>query len=188
MKFNNETPCLVNATVMLTMKTWIHVSVFLAILIGAIGEGVGTTMDQIDHKDKPGEYRNSVFEAVQETLKFKGEKPPGLEVFLGNWVCRFGNPYSIEGAPVTSYQSFLQDGSATEKAVDGSWQNLKDRWKFNDDGSFSLWSYVEPMPEYGIDKPTYSEERYHVLMKHSDEFALFNGDGSLIKVYTKVKE
>lgn len=168
------------------MKTRIHVFVFLTLLIGAICEG--EAMDRIDHKDEPGEYRNSVYEGVQETLKFKGEKPASPEALLGDWVVRFGNPYSISAAPVTSYQSFLEDGAAPAKAADGSWQSVKDRWKFNDDGSFSLWAYVDPMPEYGIDEPTYSEERYHVLMKNSDEFVLFNGDGSLIQVYTRVKE
>lgn len=168
------------------MKTRIYVFSFLALLVGTIYEG--EAMDRIDHKDEPGEYRNSVFARVQETLKFKGDKPAGPEAFLGSWAVRFGNPYSIEAAPVTSYQSFLEDGAAPARAADASWKNLKDRWKFNDDGSFSLWAYVEPMPEYGIDESTYSEERYHVLMKNSDEFVLFNGDASLIQVYTRVKE
>ena len=41
------------------------------------------------------------------------------------------------------------------------------------------------MPEYGIDEPTYSEDRYHVLVKDDAFFVLFNGDGSLVMVYEK---
>ncbi len=145
-------------------------------------------MGRIDHKDEPGAYRTAVFEAVQRTLDFKGEEPTDRNVFFGDWVCRFGNPYSIGASLPTSYQSFDPDGNAPAKAIDGTWQNLKDRWALNSDHSFSLWSYVEPMPEYGIDEPTYSEERYHVLMKSTEEFVLFNGDGSLILIYTRAEK
>lgn len=44
------------------------------------------------------------------------------------------------------------------------------------------------MPEYGIKEPTYAEDRYHVLIKDEGEFVLFNGDGSLIKVYERAKD
>lgn len=139
-------------------------------------------MDRIDHKDEPGEYRAGVFERVQQTLKFKGMAPKDRKSFFGDWVCQ------IENSPPKSYQSFSSNGDAQSRAVDGSWQSLKDKWEFNEDHSFSLWSYVEPMPEYGINEPTYSEERYHVLIKNEEAFVLFNGDGSLILVYTKEKK
>jgi hypothetical protein len=84
-----------------------------------------------------------------------------------------------------SYQTFRDDGSSSSKAMDGSWENTKDRWKLNSNLSFSLWSYVDAMPEYGIDEPTYSEESYHVLIKNQNEFVLFNGDGSLLMVYSR---
>lgn len=142
-------------------------------------------MDQIDHKDEPGEYRAAIFEAVQSTLGFKGEPPSGPAVFIGDWVCRTGNPYSIATEPLVSYQTFRADGSSLARAMDGSWENMKDRWELNSNRSFSLWSYVDAMPDYGIDEPTYSEERYHVLVKNQDEFVLFNGDGSLLMIYSR---
>jgi hypothetical protein len=139
----------------------------------------GGTMDRIDHKDQPGEYRASVFQEVQLKLKFKGEQPKDRNIFLGDWVCRFGD------SEPKSFQSFTPDGNTSSKAVDGTWESKKDRWELNTDLSFSLWAYTEPMPEYGINEPTYSEERYHVLIKSKNEFVLFSGDGSSILVYSK---
>jgi hypothetical protein len=166
-------------------KRTVFVAVFVAIIMVTGVSVHGETMEQIDHKDEPGEYRAAVFAAVQKTLGFKGEPPTGPTVFVGDWICRIGNPYSIATEPPMSYQTFRPDGSSSARAMDGSWENTKDRWKLNGDLSLSLWSYVEAMPEYGIDEPTYSEERYHVLVKTQNEFVLFNGDGSLILVYSR---
>lgn len=142
-------------------------------------------MDQIDHKDEPDEYRAGVFVAVQKTLGFKGEPPSGPAVFVGDWVRRTGNPHSIATKPLMSYQTFRADGSSSSKAMDGNWENTRDRWELNSNRSLSLRSYIDAMPEYGIDEPTYSEERYHVLVKNRDEFVLFNGDGSLLMIYSR---
>lgn len=164
-------------------------ALFSILLIGVIAiasvMAYGETMDRIDHKDEPGEYRAGVFAEVQKTLGFKGEPPSNTTVFIGDWICRTGNPYSISTEPLTSYQTFRADGISSSRAMDGSWENTRDRWELNRNHSFSLWSYVEAMPEYGIEEPTYSEERYHVLMKNKDEFVLFNGDGSLLKIYSR---
>jgi len=84
--------------------------------------------------------------------------------------------------------SFHADGTAPAKAVDGTWDNPKDYWQFNADHSFSELSYVEAMPEYGLDEPTYSEDRYHVLKNGEGEFVLFNGDGSLILIFSRAAD
>ena len=119
-------------------------------------------------------------------MGFKGTPPTGPDFCLGDWIYRFHIPNVPEHAQRQVYQSFHTDFSAPARARDGSFDNTKDRWAFNDDKSLSLWSYVEAMPDYGIDAPTYSEDRYHVLIKDPDSFVLFNGDGSLIMVYTRV--
>ena len=143
-------------------------------------------MNQIDHKDQPGEYRAAVFAEVQRRLSFRGETPADPAFFLGDWVCRFARD-SSEQSPPHCYRSFFPDGTAPARAADGAWSTPKDCWKLNEDRSFSLWSYVEAMPEYGIEQPTYSEDCYHVLMKNGEEFVLFNGDGSLVMVYARTK-
>ncbi len=71
---------------------------------------------------------------------------------------------------------------------DGSSERPLDKWRLNDDGSFSEWYYVEAMPDYGIEEPGYSEERYHVLFRDADTFIQFNGDGSLIKLYVRITD
>ena len=142
-------------------------------------------MDRIDHKDEPGEYRNAVFSEVQKLLNFTGHKPNDANAFLGDWECSI-NPYLEGHSEPKYYQSFLSDGSAPVKACDGSYENPKDKWEFNKDNSISLWTYVEAMPEYGLEEPTYSEDCYHVLIKNENEFVLFNGDGSLIFHYKRV--
>lgn len=142
-------------------------------------------MDRIDHKDEPGEYRDAVFAEVQRLLGFTGSKPNDVNVFLGDWKCSM-KPYLEGHSEPKYYQRFLSNGSAPVKACDGSYDNPKDKWKFNDDKSFSLCTYVEAMPEYGIEKPTYQEDCYHALIKDKNEFILFNGDGSLILLYKRV--
>ncbi len=145
-------------------------------------------MDRIDSKDKPGAYRTAIFEEVQQVLKFKGEAPASQNVFLGDWVCRLVNLSSPDVSRLWSHTSFYPDGNASSKGADGRRTSLKDRWKFNSDHSFSLWIYSDPMPEYGLNEPTYTEERYHVLMKSADEFILFNGDASLVFIYSRVRK
>lgn len=138
----------------------------------------------IDHEHEPGSHRILVFDEVQRSLDFKGETPTDRAFFIGDWTYRFA---SQDDPHAFAYQSFLADGAAPAKAVDGTWDQHEDRWKFNDDRSFSLWSYTEAMPEYDVEEPTYSEKRFHVLLKSRDEFVLFNEDGSVIIIYARAK-
>ena len=142
-------------------------------------------MDRIDHKDERGEHRDAVFDYVRQNLGFTGSEPTNAEFCLGDWKCSFFQPHLPEKFKPFTYQSFRSDGSAPAKAIDGSFDNPKDRWVLNDDIGFSLWTYVEPMPEYGIEEPTFSEDRYHVLIKDQNQFVLFNGDGSIVMVYER---
>ena len=142
-------------------------------------------MDRIDHKDKPGEFRDAVLDDIRQSLGSIGSEPTNAEFFLGDWKCGSLHPSLPEKFKPSTYQSFRSDGSAPEKAIDGSFDNPKDRWVLNDDIGFSLFTYVEPMPEYGIDEPTFCEDRYHVLIEHQNRFVLFNGDGSIVRVYER---
>jgi len=142
-------------------------------------------MDRIDHKDEPGAYRDAVFDSIRRNLGFTGSAPANAEFCLGDWTCSLFQPFAPEKYKAFTYQSFRSDGSAPARAVDGSFDTPKDRWALNDDIGFSLWAYVEPMPEYGIKEPTFSEDRYHVLIKDQNEFVLFNGDGSIVLVYSR---
>ena len=137
----------------------------------------------IDHKDKSHKYRDTVFNEVRQRVGFEGKSPKDAAAFLGDWVYRL---QSADAEPL-AYQSFHADGRAPLKMVDGSSESPNDRWKLNDDGSFSDWYYVEAMPDYGIEEPGNAEERYHVLFRGADTFIQFNGDGSLIKYYERIK-
>lgn len=138
----------------------------------------------IDHENDAGSHRVLVFDEVQRSLDFKGETPTDRAFFIGNWTYRFA---SQDNSPAFAYQSFRANGAAPAKAVDGSWDQQADRWAFNDDRSFSLLHYAEAMLEYDVEKPTYSEERFHVLLKGRDDFVLFNEDGSVIIIYARAK-
>lgn len=139
----------------------------------------------IDNKDEPGQYRREVFEDVQAQLGFKGAPPTRAEAFLGDWLYRFHWRHDTRNTTPTARQSFQKDGYAPAKALDGSFENPKDRWVLNEDMSLSIWSHVDAMPDYGIPEPTYSEDRYHVLLNGPDTFVLFNGDGSIIMIYER---
>ncbi len=152
------------------------------------GRSLAADDTRIDNKDEPGEYRAAVFDQVQNELGFSGEPPSGPAIFLGDWVTvtQIHGLRPTEPVPPSAVRSFLEDGTTPLKAVDGSFEYTKDRWVLNDDGSFSIWAFVEPMPEYGIFEPMHSEDRYHVIMNGSDKFVLFNGDGSLMMLYERV--
>ncbi len=150
------------------------------------GERLSDT-DRIDHKDEPGAYRIAVFAEVQRRIGWSGETPEDRSFCEGDWVYRFAPFNPSDESPAFAYVSFFSDGAASSRAVDGTWHSPANRWAFNDNRSFSYWSYIEPMPQYGIDEPTYSEDRYHVLTNGRREFVLFNGDGSLVQVYTRLE-
>jgi hypothetical protein len=133
------------------------------------------------------ENREAVFQEVQSELGFRGTRPADGTFALGDWVWRYHWRHAPEKSEPVSEQSYNADGSAPAKALDGSYDNPKDRWVFNEDRTLSRWSYVDPMPEYGIDEPTYSEDRFHVLVRDADTFALFNADGSVIMVHERAK-
>ena len=123
-------------------------------------------------KDNP-EHREEVFAYVRKEVGFDGHPPADASAFLGNWTYRF-----VGKAEPFAYKSFHADGSAPGKAVDGSFDSPKDKWKLNEDGSFSDWYYYEANPEYDLEAG-YGEEAYHVLFKDADTFVLFNGMAAL---------
>ncbi|MBL3574913.1 hypothetical protein JMK10_15285 [Rhodovulum sulfidophilum] len=137
---------------------------------------------RIDHKDEPGLYRDAVFQEVRQQISFVGSAPESSHAFLGDWVCRL---QSINAEPL-EYRSFFEDGRSPGKMVDGTSESPNDQWKLNEDGSFSEIAFIEVMPEFDMDEPSFDEQRYHVLFRDKDTFVLFNGDGSLIKFYERV--
>lgn len=141
----------------------------------------------VDNKDKP-DVRDEVFADVQRELGFEGHTPSDSAYFVGSWTCTFRHDFKTwDDSSPNLVRSFHADGAAPAKAIDRSWEGPKDRWKFNDDQSFSEWTYGDPMPEFDIDEPTYTENRFHVLMRSPDAFVLFNGDGSLILIYLRAR-
>lgn len=141
-----------------------------------------TDFSPIDHKEKSHEDRAAVLEWVQGQVGFSGSRPTDARAFFGVWQCHY---VGVGGGQKT--KKLDESGLAQSIAEDGTYENLDDRWVFNEDGSFSYWSYVDAMPEYGLLEPTYSEDRYHPLFRDCDAFVLFNGDGSLIELHERVK-
>jgi hypothetical protein len=165
--------------------------VLMALVVGARAVRAKGSRDNIlrdpspiDHQQEPGSPSVLVFEEVRRSLDFKGVTPTDRAFFIGDWTYRFT---SQDNSPAFAYQSFLANGAAPAKAVDGTWDQKENRWEFNDDRSFSLLYYTQAMPEYGVEKSTYSEERFHVLLKSRDEFVLFNEDGSVIIIYARAR-
>ena len=140
---------------------------------------------RIDHKDKMGAQRAAVFAEVQAQLGWQGAQPVSGRFAHGDWTYRHHWRHDPDNPAPTAHQELRADGTAPSRAVDGSFEAPNDRWVFNDDASLSLWFYADPMPEYGLDEPSYTEERFHVLIRDADCFALFNGDGSIIKIYER---
>jgi len=138
----------------------------------------------IDHREESAEDRAALFNWVQGQIGFSGYHASNAAAFLGAWQWRFVGLGS-DSAPWFAVNNLGQDGSARSTATDGSFDNDKDRWAFNEDGSFSYWTYADEMPEYGILEPSYSEDRYHVLFKDENAFVLFNGDGSVIEYHER---
>ena len=142
----------------------------------------------IDHKDEPGEHRKAVFKYVRSQIGNDGYTPNKFSEFCGTWIGDLV-PASGQTAGGTLRKKITinPDGLAPSKSLESDWECPKDKWQLNENGSLSQWSYVEPMPEYGIDEPTYEEECLHVLFISKDVFVTFNGDASLVFRYTRVK-
>ena len=138
----------------------------------------------VDHKEKTPEDRAAVLAWVASQVGFEGTEPTSPAAFVGTWHFRFFRA-DLPDAPWFATRTLHADGTATQTATDGSFQNENDRWVLNQDGSFSFWSYVEPMPDYGIPEPTYSEDRWNARFRDTDTFILVNGDGSLIEYHER---
>lgn len=128
-----------------------------------------------------------VLEEVQKQLDFIGFTPEEPSFFVGDWTSCLKSIPDKTKTEIVSKHRFFQDGRLHTKDADESFEARNDRWVFNSAESISIWQYVEAMPEYGIEEPTYSEDLYNVICKNNDEFALFNADGSIIFIYTRSK-
>jgi len=138
--------------------------------------------ERIDHRDLSGEHREGVFRFISEALCLDGERPPSADFFIGDWTMAF---FDGRGRAPHEQIRFNEDGSAPCKALDGSYDNPKDGWEFHNDCTVSLWTHIDPMPQYGINEPTYEENRYHALKGGENRFVLINGDGSIVMIFER---
>lgn len=144
-------------------------------------------MSRPGNKNAPWEYREAVYKKVQEVMKFTGQYPTGPDAFIGDWVCTI-NPNSGDDVKPAYYQSFNQDGTAPTKAINGSWESSNDKWKYNQNNTLNLSKFVGSTQQFGMgQQPTYSEINYLALIKSPDELVLFNGDGTLILLFTRLE-
>lgn len=133
----------------------------------------------------PDDDIDLLYAEIRRLFGIAGTTPTDASPFLGDWTYRHYWRHDPGATEPSGHHSFAADGAAPNRARDGSFDNPHDRWSFNEDGTLSLWLHTGTMPEYGIDQPTYSEDRFHVLLTGPDDFVLFNGDGSVILLYRR---
>jgi hypothetical protein len=139
--------------------------------------------DPIDHKDKPGELRDRVRASIFQRVAAVGALVVSSEQLTGTWHVDF---IGIRGESIGKrYVLRLQPDGQAISEYPGRLPSDRDRWKLNDDGSFSRWAWCEAMPKYGIHEPTMEETRMHAAVLEDGRVVLWNGDGSLVKLLSR---
>jgi hypothetical protein len=139
---------------------------------------------RIDHKDQPGQYRAAVRAGVFVAVGAEGAAPASAEFFVGKWLMHFvgtGVP-----SPTRVYR-LLPDGRVVIETLRQPPSN-RDKWQLNADGTFSLSTWCQAMPEYGLPHPSYEVERFHAAVFPDGRFVLWNGDGSLVMLFSPQRD
>ena len=140
----------------------------------------------VDHKDKPGEYRQRVRAGVLGRVGAQGSAVTSREKLVGDWLVSFVGFQGQEPKQAFVYR-LTADGKAVVEMT-GQPPSTENQWRLNDDGSFSMLVSVAAMPEYGLPDPTHEEERMHLAALPDGRLVLWNGDGSLVKLLSPLQK
>jgi hypothetical protein len=140
----------------------------------------------IDHKDDPGDYRQTVREGVEKRVGMRGQPVTRPDELVGSWeVAADTSLGKLPPKPLFVYHLREDGSSIIETTAGGGTHRNTGEWRLNRDGTFSLLTWCQPDPEFGIDKPQLDEERSFVAALADGRLVMWNGDGSLLLVLSR---
>ncbi len=140
----------------------------------------------VDHKDKPGKYRQQVRAGVFSRVGAQGRPVASREPLVGDWAVSFVGLHGEKLEQRFVYR-LKPDGSAVIE-MNPEPPSTENKWRLNEDGSFSMLVWVAAMPEYGLPDPCHEEERMHLAALPHGRFVLWNGDGSLVELLSPLPD
>jgi len=139
----------------------------------------------LDHKDKPGEYRQQVRAAVFGRVGAQGSPVASREKLVGDWLASF---VGFQGQPKHAFAYRLTSDGRAVIEMTGEPASTENEWRLNEDGSFSLLVWIAAMPEYGLPDPSHEEQRMHLAALPDGRFVLWNGDSSLVQLLSPLQK
>jgi hypothetical protein len=139
----------------------------------------------VDHKDRPGDYRQLVRAAVFSRVGAEGIAVASREKLVGDWLVSFVGLQGEKLKQVFVYR-LKPDGKATIEMT-GQPPSTENKWRLNKDGSFSMLHWTAAMPDYGLPDPTHEEVRMHLAALPERRFVLWNGDSSIVELLSPLQ-
>lgn len=138
----------------------------------------------IDHKDSDPEGRELVRRGIEDLIGEPLLPVTDVTQIVGRWLLSF--PGSKVSPPGTPYE-YYANGTYAVGAKQTS-HRPADKWRIEDAEAMVVTTWCPPMPDYGIEDGFYSEEAFHCAVLASGGFVRWNGDGSLVQLFTRVTE
>lgn len=135
----------------------------------------------IDHKDSDPGYRAAVRGGIETVLGAKLKELDSAESLLGDWNRTFPR------IPNASAERFSYFADGTFSAPYDSEGSPRGFWTV-EDGVYTETTWGEPIPEYDIHEGTWNPTTYHCAVTDAGEVVIWNGDGSLVLLLTRLTQ
>jgi hypothetical protein len=136
-----------------------------------------STFEPVDHKESDAKYAEIVRAGVAQRVGAELLPIDDPAFLVGKWRSSLG--LSRRSRDVEHFADGTMPASA----------NLPDakpgKWRLKGD-TYIQTTWVPPMPEYGIDNASWSEEAYRCARISEGQFVYWNGDGSLVITLTRL--
>jgi hypothetical protein len=133
----------------------------------------------IDHNDSDDRYRESVRRHIAAAHNVTLSDLSDPDLLIGKW--QHSAPQSPNFKPKTI--SFYPDG--TFQIANSRSDGPKSKWQVTAD-TYTQTIWCPPMPEYGVDEGCWTQDVFHCAMIDRDRLILWNGDGSVVWLFTRI--
>jgi hypothetical protein len=132
----------------------------------------------VDHKDSDAEYADQVQKFIAKRIGAELLPAQAPQAFVGRWRSSVApnakRDFDLEHLADGTLPSTLDEPNAKPG-----------KWLLEDETYFQT-TWVPPMPEYGIDEESWSQEAYRCAVTADGRIVYWNGDGSYVEVLTRV--
>jgi hypothetical protein len=139
-----------------------------------------TDFKPIDHKDSDAEYRANVRKGIELSLGTT-LTVASTDALIGDWERTAAHRPSQPALRFT----YFADG--TFRSPYDSKEAPRRRWKIAD-GVYTELAWEEPMPEHDIHEGSWTPEEFHCAVTSTGSIAIWNGDGSMLLLLTRIEK